>query len=269
MAEDNGTSFIMPVGVDYRVNAGEVVTFHEITAGNWEFVSSSDVNQIVGMGAYANLIIENNSGTPNSQMDIDADAITLIDASDFTYQANSANLTIDITASGANGLDTGSEANSTQYYLWVIYNITTDTAAGLLSLSSTAPTMPSGYTYKRRVGATFNDSSGNLEGTQQTGNRLKIVTLRANYLTGGSLGSFTLITPNAPATVREITVNYSTAAALAADFSVDGTNSQTQLIMGAAERNDIDVPVDSNQQHYYKVSASSWSLKLIGWVDNL
>ena len=71
----------------------------------------------------------------------------------------SSNITVDITSNGVNGLDTGSEASDTWYYIWLIYN--GSTAAGLLSTSSISPTMPSGYTKKRLVGAVRNDGSGN------------------------------------------------------------------------------------------------------------
>jgi len=63
-------------------------------------------------------------------------------------------LNVDITSSGANGLDTGSPADNTWYYLFLIFNPTTNTVAGLLSTSQSSPTMPSGYTKKRWIGAT-------------------------------------------------------------------------------------------------------------------
>lgn len=66
----------------------------------------------------------------------------------------SAAVDADITSSGAGGLDTGTAASNTWFYIWLIYNPTTTTYAAMLSLSSTAPTMPSGYTLKRRVGTT-------------------------------------------------------------------------------------------------------------------
>lgn len=67
-----------------------------------------------------------------------------------------------ITASGAGGLDTGSESSSTGYYLWLIYDTTGETYAAMLSESATSPTMPGNYDKKRLVGYTFNDSSSNL-----------------------------------------------------------------------------------------------------------
>ncbi len=65
-----------------------------------------------------------------------------------------------ITSSGASGLDTGSESSSTGYYLWLISSPTSLRA--MLSLSATSPTMPGGYTKKRLVGYSYNDSSSNL-----------------------------------------------------------------------------------------------------------
>jgi len=71
--------------------------------------------------------------------------------------------TVSIASSGANGLDTGSEASSTWYYLWAIGDSSgTHSPAGLLSVSSTSPTMPTGYDKKRLLPiAIKNDGSSN------------------------------------------------------------------------------------------------------------
>ena len=50
----------------------------------------------------------------------------------------------------AGGLDTGAVGNNT-YHWWLIGNPATREVDVLASLSSTAPTMPSGYTLKRRI----------------------------------------------------------------------------------------------------------------------
>ncbi len=67
-------------------------------------------------------------------------------------------LTVDITTSGANGIDTGAEASNTWYYVWVIAQASGANPRGLLSTSSTAPTMPTGYSVKRLVGAVKNNA---------------------------------------------------------------------------------------------------------------
>ncbi len=74
-----------------------------------------------------------------------------------------ADTVIALTTSGANGLDTGAEANSTFYYLWAMDDSTgTNAPAGLFSLSATNPNLPAGYDKKRRIGVVCNDASGNL-----------------------------------------------------------------------------------------------------------
>lgn len=109
-----------------------------------------------------------------STLTVNADEVVLKDSSSAVYLATSVSLTANIAASGANGLDTGAEASSTWYYVWIIYNGTT--VAALLSTSSTAPTMPSGYTYKALVGAVRNDGSSNFIRFWQHDRRYSIAT---------------------------------------------------------------------------------------------
>ena len=89
--------------------------------------------------------------------------------------------TADITVAGANGLDTGAEAANTWYALYVIagdgggtvFDSTANNLqppnhrratrqATLLSLSATAPTLPSGYTRFRRIGWVRNNNNSDL-----------------------------------------------------------------------------------------------------------
>jgi hypothetical protein len=67
-------------------------------------------------------------------------------------------------AAGTNqgGLDTGAVANSTWYYIWLIKNPSSGTVDALFSTSASSPTMPSGYSLKRLVGAVITDSSANI-----------------------------------------------------------------------------------------------------------
>lgn len=91
----------------------------------------------------------NNSGTPNTQLDVAASVVVMADTSNITVTDTSVSVTINAGTTGANGIDTGALGANTWYYVWLISDGTT--TAGLLSLSSTAPTMPSGYTYKVRL----------------------------------------------------------------------------------------------------------------------
>jgi hypothetical protein len=101
------------------------------------------------------------SGT-GTNISITADQLALFNATNGFYQTiSSVSLTINSAGAGANGLDTGTLAASTWYAMWAIYNPSTLTVAGLLSLSSTAPTLPSGYTFKARVGWIRTDGTAN------------------------------------------------------------------------------------------------------------
>lgn len=79
-------------------------------------------------------------------------------------------LTVDITASGVNGLDTGSESADTWYVVFIIDDTTlVNSPAGLLSLSETSPTLPSGYDVFRRVGWARNNGSSDFYNFKQIG----------------------------------------------------------------------------------------------------
>lgn len=109
-----------------------------------------------------------------STLTVTADEVVLKDSSGAAFLASSVSVTANIATAGANGLDTGSEASSTWYYVWLIYNGTT--VAALLSASSSAPTMPSGYTYKALVSVVRNDGSSNFIRFWQNDRRLGIAT---------------------------------------------------------------------------------------------
>jgi hypothetical protein len=106
----------------------------------------------------AGLTLSNNATTPNTQIDVAAGV-----CSDSTNAAilSVAAGTIDCGTTGANGLDTGSLANSTTYHIFAIGK-TDGTTALLASTSVSSPTMPSGYTLKRRIGSVITDSSAHV-----------------------------------------------------------------------------------------------------------
>lgn len=72
-------------------------------------------------------------------------------------------LTLNIAASGINGLDTGSVASSTWYAIHAIAESSNLSNVGsLFSLSAVAPTMPAGYDCFRRIGWWYSNASSNL-----------------------------------------------------------------------------------------------------------
>ncbi|MFQ6027348.1 MAG: hypothetical protein ACE5Q6_07635 [Dehalococcoidia bacterium] len=85
-------------------------------------------------------------------------------SSDDTHNISvSTPLTVDLTTSGAGGLDTGAEAPDTFYFVYVIFDTNgANPVAGLLSVSSSSPTLPVGYNKFRRIGTVRNNSSSDI-----------------------------------------------------------------------------------------------------------
>lgn len=125
---------------------------------------------------FRGLKMVNNTATPLAKVDVTADEAVLQTSGGVPHRVSSVSVTVNLAGAAANGLDTGSESTSTWYHVWVIYNPTTATTAGLFSLSATAPTMPSGYTFKAYVGAVYNSSGGDLPKFIQRGNVVSLVT---------------------------------------------------------------------------------------------
>jgi hypothetical protein len=115
-----------------------------------------------------NAKVSNNATTPNTQLDVSAGQVRdSLNAYDIVLTAQ----TIDATINGANGLDTGSLAASTFYYVHAIGDsLNNNAGALLLSLSRTAPTMPAGYDCFRWLGVALTDGSSHFLLMKNTGN---------------------------------------------------------------------------------------------------
>lgn len=111
-----------------------------------------------------------NGASPNSQMVITYDELVVKDGSGTGLLLTAGNLTVTMGAAGLNSLDTGTEANSTWYYLWVVSD--GSNVAGLYSLSNADCATLGAYAYKALVGAVRNDGSGNFVSTASVGRRV-------------------------------------------------------------------------------------------------
>lgn len=120
-----------------------------------------------------------------------ADEFIAEDANGNTVKLSTVNVTVNSGTSGAGGLDTGSVANSTWYYGHIIFNPTTAVIAGLMSLSSIAPTLPSGYLYGGLASVQLTDGSAHFVSLQQYGKSVSFVP--ASVLTNGTAISLTAI----------------------------------------------------------------------------
>lgn len=139
--------------------------------------------------SFEQLVVNNNATTPNTKIDVSAGYLNMRNSSGVGMCASGVTFTINAATNGANGLDTGSMAASTWYYVWAISNGSVN--AGLLSTSSTSPTLPSGYTYYTLLGAVRSNASTAFLKFKQSN---KDVFYYAYFnVTGGSATSWTSI----------------------------------------------------------------------------
>jgi len=189
----------MPSGL--QANSGDIIAndFY-IAAYNGALNSGSGGFQVFNastpsviqpvVGGFKNLKITN-GGTPDSQIAVTADQVMLGTSGGGTARVASVSVTISTGTSGANGLDAGSIAQATWYYIFVIYN--GSTISGLMSLSATAPTLPAGYTYFARVGAiSTGAASTNLTRILQYGRRAQYVVTSATQTPNLPIAATTL-----------------------------------------------------------------------------
>ena len=147
----------------------------------------SQLDPIVnGPNLYKNgLLISNDATTPNTKLDVASgicrDSNNMIDINLGNYlglsgigTVNSATV-INFAVNGANGLDTGSIAASTFYYVFAIADSSNKLVpAAIASLSSSAPTLPFGYDSIRLIGSCLTDGSSHLLAFYASGNGVNL-----------------------------------------------------------------------------------------------
>ena len=201
-------------------------------------------------------------------------------------------VTADITVSGAGGLDTGIEAVSTWYAVYVIADTNgVNPVDALLSLTPISPTLPAGYDIFFRMGWVRNDAAGDfLEFLQTNGERnrhhlwVNVDLSALNVLSGGSALSFATVSLAAfvPLTARRVMMTWEfNGNVTAADFALRvpgaGTtraNSYFSIFPGTTvtvRDASKEVWTDENQDIEYEVNsgASSLDLWVNGYTDEL
>lgn len=143
----SGTGIVSPIGKTTDI-VGDGINITLV---------SVDIAQASIQGNYKNLALSSTGA--NSIVSVSYDALVLFDGANYITDL-SASASIDTATTGAGGLDTGALAISTWYSVWRIAK-EDGTKSWLISLSSTAPTMPSGYTFKARIGWIRTDSTAN------------------------------------------------------------------------------------------------------------
>ena len=200
---------------------------------------------------------------------------------------NTGLLVIDLSTSGAGGLDTGSEAADTLYTDYIISG--SSGIAGIASTNQTTPTLPAGYQYFRRVGAVRNNSGSNIMNFEQGGNsNNRRMVYNNNEDTLRVLTSVSATTPTAVSLSEYMPIT-STSPILAFNFQADNKDNFVMLRPTGSGNSDFGFKIhmqgDKNRDGYgviepitntsqsldYEVSdvSDDLDLSVIGYHDNL
>ena len=138
-----------------------------------------DFDVTVLRGYLGGLTISNDGGAPNTVLDIaqgvctSDDGVVYMPLPAFTKNCNAAWAV----GSSLGALDSGSSLSaSTWYHVFVIQRLDTGVTDVLVSQSATAPTMPTNYTKKRRIGSFKTDGSSHILAFTQNGDEFLWVT---------------------------------------------------------------------------------------------
>ena len=135
-----------------------------------------------------------------------------------------------------------------------------------------ASTMPTGYTYSRRVGSVFNQPTGHFREFKQSGRSVFLNNYFAeHYLIAGTATSFTRLFPEAPpsAGIASISANADGGTGINLEISIDGVTTSRKMTLYSAWHSPITTPFDEGG-HYYKLTYGvSVGFYLSGYEDNL
>lgn len=253
-------------------------------------ISTEVTSQLVASTPYppghlSGLVISNNGSDPTNDIDIAAGA-----ARDSTNAQNiilASALTKRLDAAWAVGtnqgmLDTGVVGNGT-YFLWIIKRSDTGVVDVLASLSSSAPTMPANYDYKRKLRGVIIRSGGAILGFSQVGDSFwwNDPILDVNTTIGASSVSYTMraaplsiaivtgFATKSAATpivyIRPLTATDSAPSDSAAPLTTIGHPG----VAGGIGRQQFQVPVDSSSQFAARADQAGVTIILscVGYID--
>ncbi len=191
----NATSMILPGSGNIPTAVGDTADALYLGSGNWQVINYARRNG-QPLNFAANFIQNYITGLTLTLLDTNtAIAVAAGEATDST-NADTMLVNSSITktfaswvvGSGNGGLDTGVIAGTTWYHIYAIKRVDTGVVDVLISLSATAPTMPTNYTLKRRVGSFKTNGSSQVTGCTQTGDQF-IWVVRAADATATGMNS--------------------------------------------------------------------------------
>ena len=184
--------------------------------------------------------------------------------------------------SGNGGLDTGAIANSTWYHAHLIKRVDTGVVDALVSLSATAPTMPTGYTLSRRLGSMKTNGSAQWTAFNQVGDQFNIASVSDYGPSGTSTATLRTLSVPTGVIVRPLLEVFMCggAAATTRSYVAPAANSALEVEAAFSDAGSTNVystnnlvgpPTNTSAQIYIRVPNLSGGGNLNfytnGWID--
>lgn len=278
-----------PGEANYVTEAGTMALVVGLGSGNVKLRHISHPSQLAGVtqalppGFLFGLTLANNAADANNDIDVavgrarnDADGANLVLASALTKRLD-ANWTA---GTNQGGLDTGSKANSTTYHVFLIAQAGGANVDVLFSATLASPTMPGGYTVKRRIGSIMTDGSGNIRPFKQVGDEFQLVTpvLDVNVASMTTARELRALTVPGGLSVAAMLRAYSPVAGgqviilsdpLEADTAPSLSAAPMMTLNGAGQAFHGVVRTDSNRQIATRSNTAGTILRAatFGWID--
>lgn len=255
-----------------QLDGAQTVTFTDNGASD-DFVTIDSGTWTVTPSAGDTLVVV--GGTNAGSYQITAATTTQIDVptGSFTGDVNSASAIYTVKA-------------GTWYHVWLIRRSDTGVVDALFSESATAPTMPTNYDQKRRIGAVLTDGTANIIPFFQHGNRFRWDVAVSDYAQTNPGTSAVLVTLTVPPVTPDVHAVFNfhhrndtgdVTALVTATEETDTapTASIFTLYLGNVESQttELVVPVDGSGQIRFRLSNSASAADIVrittsGWIDS-
>ena len=262
--------------------ATKLATARTINGVSFDGTANITVPTVVDVsyrGTYKNLKIVHTATTPvTSTITFDLLEVTTADRSAAkVIISGSASLTGD--GAGLNKHDTAAISTAKWVYLYIVYNPTTTSVGGLYSDSPTTPTLPSGFTMYRRVGAVYCGTAGTGTAGTQIDNyhdrAVRVLVLNAAGATTSTLVPWS--TGSIPSTAKRVELLVSTHSGAVGGVTYLGPNPTKVSYWNVYSNTATDTymsisPVFTTSQdlYYYNAGTSTTvNIWLLGWYENI
>jgi len=287
----SSTGLSATAGVDWYDTTNNIWWWRNQADSAW--IAAAALDQANGRFIFAlpnflsGLQLSNDGTNPNTVVDVEAgwamdaaNTLPMVLPSAFTKSISGTF----VAGTGNHGLDTGSVAASTWYHVFLIWGsgIGTDI---LLSTSATSPTMPSGYTLKRRLGSIRTNSSSQIIAFSQNGDELLWDAIPFDVNVSNLGTTATAFTLSVPTGVKVYAI-LSVAASVSANFhitiyppdltgTITGTTAAQIGVFNSASTNEFyygaPQPIRTNTSAQIKAvsdtASTTFQVFTFGWID--